>query len=101
MKRVVVTGLGIISPVGNTVEQFWDSLINGKCGIGYITRFDTEGYKVRVAAEVKDFDPTRYMDPASTRRMDLFAQYAMAAAVMTMEDSGLRARSPPTGWASI
>ncbi|NLK17883.1 MAG: beta-ketoacyl-ACP synthase II [Clostridiales bacterium] len=95
MKRVVVTGLGIISPVGNTVEQFWDSLINGKCGIGYITRFDTEGYKVRVAAEVKDFDPTRYMDPASTRRMDLFAQYAMAAAVMTMEDSGLEGKISP------
>lgn len=92
MNRVVITGLGIISPVGNTVEQFWDSLTQGKCGIGYITRFDTEGYKVKVAAEVKEFDPANYMDPANARRMDLFAQYAMAAAVMAMEDSGLEGK---------
>lgn len=95
MKRVVITGLGVISPVGNTIEEFWDSLTNGKCGIGYITRFDAEGNKVKVAAEVKDFDPSKYMDPGNARRMDLFSQYAMAASTLAMEDSGLEGKVPP------
>ena len=61
MKRVVVTGLGVISPVGNTVNEFWNSLINGKCGIDFITRFDPSDFKVKIAAEVKNFDAQKYM----------------------------------------
>ena len=62
MSRVVVTGLGAVTPVGNNVNDFWNSLVSGKCGIDYITRFDTTDFKVKVAAEVKDFDPTPYID---------------------------------------
>ena len=91
MNRVVVTGMGIISPVGNDTESFWNSLTEGKSGIGTITRFDLSGQKVTVAAQVKDFDPCRYMEKAQVRKTDLFAQYAMAAAVQAMEDAGLKA----------
>ncbi len=89
MKRVVVTGMGVISPVGNDIETFWNSLISGKCGIDFITKFDTTDYKVKIAAEVKDFDPTLYMDKNEARKMDPFSQYAMAAAVQAMADSNL------------
>lgn len=89
MKRVVVTGLGVISPVGNTVSEFWDNLVAGRNGIGLITRFDTSDYKVKIAAEVKDFDPTLYMAKSEARKQDLYCQYAMAAAVQAMEDSGI------------
>ena len=91
MNRVVVTGMGVISPVGNDTESFWNSLTEGKSGIGTITRFDLSGQKVTVAAQVKDFDPCRYMEKAQVRKTDLFAQYAVAAAVQAMEDSGLKA----------
>lgn len=89
MKRVVVTGMGVVSPVGNDLDTFWNSLINGKCGIGYITKFDTTDYKAKVAAEVKDFDALLYMDKSQKRKSDLYAQFAMASAVQAMEDSGL------------
>lgn len=89
MRRVVVTGMGIISPVGNTLEAFWNSLTKGKCGIDFISKFDTTNYKVKVAAEVKDFDPLNYMDKHAARRMDLYSQYAMAAAQMAASDSGI------------
>ncbi len=89
MKRVVITGLGAITPVGNDVSSFWNSLTSGKCGIGPITKFDTEDYKVKIAAEVKDFDPLKYMEKSETRRQDVFAQYAFAAAAQAMQDSGL------------
>ena len=90
MKRVLVTGMGIISPIGNTISAFWESLMAGQCGIGPITRFSTEGYKVKIAAEVKAFDPSLYgIDTSATHRMDLFTQYAMAAAKQAMDDSGL------------
>lgn len=95
MKRVVVTGMGVISPVGNNVSAFWENLIAGKCGIDFISRFDTENYKVKVAAEVKDFDPLLYMDKNARRRTDLYAQYAMASAVQAMEDSGLEGKVNP------
>ena len=95
MKRVVVTGMGVVSPVGNDLEQFWQSLKNGVNGIGPITHFDTTDHKVKVAGEVKDFDPTRYLDKSSIRRTDLYAQYAMAAAVQAMEDSGLQGNIAP------
>ena len=80
MRRVVVTGMGRVTPVGNDVASFWESLKSGKCGIGPITHFDTAEYKVKVAAEVKDFDPLRYMEKSELRKFDVFCQYAMAAA---------------------
>ena len=94
MKRVVVTGMGVISPVGNDLDTFWDSLITGKSGIDYITKFDTTDYKVKIAAEVKDFDPTKYMDKNEARKMDAFSQYAMASAVQAMADSNLTGIDP-------
>lgn len=90
MKRVVITGMGVVSPVGNSVDKFWNNLVNGVSGIDYITRFDTTNYKVKVAAEVKDFDPLDYYDNASeVRKADQFTQYAMGAASQAMADSGL------------
>lgn len=94
MKRVVITGMGVISPVGNELNTFWDSLIAGKCGIGFITKFDTTDYKVKIAAEVKDFDALLYMDKNEKRRTDLYAQYAMASAAQAVEDSGLSDINP-------
>lgn len=90
MKRVVVTGLGAISPVGNDVASFWKSLTEGVCGVGPITAFDTTEYKVKLAAEVKDFNPLLYMEKQEARKQDLFSQYAVAAASQAMADSGLR-----------
>lgn len=86
-KRVVITGLGVISPVGNDVETFWSSIKQGKCGIDFIKSFDTEGFKVKVAAEVKDFIPENYMDKKLAKRMDKYCQLAMAAARQAVEDS--------------
>ena len=95
MNRVVITGMGVISPVGNDLDMFWNSLVAGKCGIGMITKFDPDEFKVKVAAEVKDFDPSLYMDKNQRRKTDLFAQYAMATAVQAMEDSGLDGKVDP------
>ncbi len=89
MKRVVVTGLGVISPVGNDIPSFWQSLMEGKCGIGPITAFDTTDFKVKIAAEVKDFDPLLYMEKGEARKQDAFSQYAIAASSQAMKDSGL------------
>ena len=90
MKRnVVVTGLGAITPIGNSVAQFWDGLVAGKNGIDTITRFDPSRLTTRIAGEVKDFDPTKYMESKETRRNDLFVQYAIAAAKEAVEDAGL------------
>ncbi len=94
MKRVVITGMGVVAPVGNDLNTFWNSLITGKCGIDFITKFDTTDYKTKVAAEVKDFDALLYMDKNEKRKMDLFSQFAMAAAVQAMEDSGLKDITP-------
>lgn len=90
MKRVVITGMGVISPVGNDVPSFWNSLTAGKCGIGPITAFDTAAYKVKLAAEVKDFDPLLYMEKQEARKQDKFSQYAVAAATQAVADSGLQ-----------
>lgn len=95
MKRVVITGMGAITPVGNSVPELWESLKNGKCGIGPITKFDTEEYKVKVAAEVKDFDPLKYMDKGDVRKYDLFCQYAVAAATQAVDESGICGTLPP------
>ena len=95
MKRVVVTGLGAITPIGNDVATFWDSLITGKCGIGPITKFDASEYKVSLAAEVKDFDATKYMDKSEIKKSDLFSQYAIAAASQALSDSGIENNISP------
>lgn len=88
-RRVVVTGLGAVTPIGNTVEEFWSGIKEGKTGIGEITRFDTADYKVKLAAEVKAFNPKERMDVKAAKRMEPFAQYAVAAAKEAYEDSGL------------
>lgn len=88
-KRVVITGLGAVTPIGNTVDAFWDGIKKEQIGIGAITSFDTSDYKVKLAAEVKDFKAADYMDAKAARRMELFSQYAVAAARQAYEDSGL------------
>lgn len=88
-RRVVVTGLGAVTPIGNTVEAFWTSVKKGTVGIGEITKFDTTDYKVKLAAEIKGFDPKEHMDVKAARRMEPFSQYAVAAAREAFEDAGL------------
>ncbi len=88
-KRVVITGLGIVSPVGNNIKEAWDNIVNGRSGIGRITHFDTEGFAVNFAGEVKNFDATNYISGKDVKKMDPFIHYAMAAASEAMEDSGL------------
>ncbi len=88
-RRVVVTGLGVVSPVGIGVEESWSSLVAGRSGIGPITRFDASTFPTRIAGEVKGFDPTRFMDRKDVRRNDRFIHFALAAAEMAVKDSGL------------
>lgn len=88
-RRVVITGLGIISPIGTGVENFYNALKEGKCGIDMVTRFDTEGYDTKIAAEVKDFDPIAYIDRKEAKRMDRYAQFAVAATKMAIDSSKL------------
>ena len=88
-RRVVVTGLGAVTPIGNTVDEFWSSIREGKVGIGEITKFDTTDYKVKIAAEVKGFVAKERMDFKASRRMEPFSQYAVAAAKEAYEDAGL------------
>jgi len=88
-RRVVITGLGAITPVGNDVETFWNSIKSGVSGIDFITRFDTSEFKVKIAAEVKGFDPLVYMDRKEAKRMDVFSQFAIASAKQAVEDSKL------------
>lgn len=88
-RRVVVTGMGAVTPIGNNVEEFWSSVKAGKVGIGEITKFDTTAYKVKIAAEVKDFNVAEYMDFKAAKRMEPFSQYAIAAAVQAMNQSGI------------
>ena len=89
MRRVVVTGMGAITPIGLSVEEFWKSLVEGVSGVDYLTKFDTSEYATKFAAEVKNFDPNRYIDRKLARRMDIFTQYAVAAAKEAVEHSGL------------
>lgn len=89
MNRVVVTGMGAITPIGNDVESFWEGLKNKKIGFGPITYFDTTDYKVKLAAQVKDFDPKQHMDPKAARRMEQFAQFAVAASGQALSDAGI------------
>ena len=89
MKRVAVTGLGVISPVGNDVPAFWNALCSGTCGIGPITKFDATDYPVKLAAEVRDFDPRQYMEKLDILHSDVYTHFAMAAACQAVADSGI------------
>jgi len=91
-RRVAVTGLGLVTPVGNTVAETWDALVAGRSGAGPITRFDATRLAVRFACEVKGFEPLRYLEKKEARRLDLFAQFAVAAAVQAVKDSCLDSR---------
>ncbi len=95
MRRVVVTGLGAVTPVGNDVQTSWSSIKAGKSGIDYIKKFDTSDLKVTVAAEVKDFDPTKYIEKRDLRKTDEFTIYAVAAAAQAVEDSGIEGKIDP------
>ncbi|TAH69543.1 MAG: beta-ketoacyl-[acyl-carrier-protein] synthase II [Anaerolineaceae bacterium] len=91
--RVVITGLGAVTPIGNTVEKFFENVKAGVCGIDFITHFDTEAYAVKVAAVVKDFDPKPYLDIKETRRLDRFSQFAVVASAQAIQDSGIDLKS--------
>ncbi|MCG7857501.1 beta-ketoacyl-ACP synthase II [Flavihumibacter sediminis] len=91
LKRVVVTGMGALTPVGNTVEEYWNGLINGVSGAVPVTLFDAAKFKTRFACEVKDFDPTRYLDKKDSRKIDRFAQFALVVSDEAMADAGLNA----------
>lgn len=93
MRRVVITGLGAISPIGNNVEDMWNSVKAGKCGIAPITHYDTNDCKVSLAAEVKDFNPEDYIDKKDIRKMDRYTQFAVTAAKEAMEDAGFNLES--------
>lgn len=89
-RRVVITGMGAITPIGNSVKEFWENAKKGTVGIDYITKFDTSKHKVKLAAEVKGFNPEDYMDKRAARRLDPFCQYAIAAAQEAMDSAGLK-----------
>ena len=89
-RRVVVTGLGIISPVGNAVEEAWKAVVAGKSGVGPITQFDASNYPTRIAAEVKNFDPAHYIELKDIKKMDPFVHYGVAASIQAIKDSGLK-----------
>ncbi|MES2772134.1 MAG: beta-ketoacyl-ACP synthase II [Pseudomonadota bacterium] len=90
-RRVVITGLGIVSPVGNSVEQAWQNIIAGRSGISQVTRFDTSTFPVKIAGDVRDFDVTHYLSAKDARRMDTFIHYGMAAGIQAIKDAGLEA----------
>jgi 3-oxoacyl-[acyl-carrier-protein] synthase II len=95
MNRVVVTGMGAITPVGNDVASMWDNLIAGRHGIGTITKFDLTGFKATLAAEVKGFDPLEYLEKSEVRRLDLYSQFVIAAATQAVRDSGIEGNVDP------
>ena len=104
-RRVVVTGLGMITPLGSTVEKTWDGILAGKSGIGPITRFDATGLETTIAGEVRDFDPQDYMDRKEIRRSDRFVHFAVAAAGQALKSARLEitpelASGSPSGRAS-
>jgi 3-oxoacyl-[acyl-carrier-protein] synthase II len=89
MKRVVLTGFGAVTPLGIGKDEFWNALLEGKSGVGYITRFDASEHDTKIAAEVKGFDPTVFMEKKEAKRMDMFAQYAVAGTKMALDDAGI------------
>lgn len=88
-RRVVVTGIGVLTPIGNTVDEMWKNMLEGKSGVDLITKFDTKDFSTKFACEVKDFNIEEYISKKEARRMDLFAQYAIATASMAMDDSNI------------
>jgi len=88
-RRVVVTGLGTLSPVGNTVDEFWSALLQGRSGLGQITKFDTTGYPTRIAGEVRNFDPLNFVDKKEARRLDPYLQYAIASSALAVQDAAI------------
>ena len=88
-KRVVVTGMGAITPIGLSVEEFWENVKKGVTGFDFITKFDASEYKCKLAAEVKGFEGKNYMDFKAAKRMELFSQYAVAASKEALEDAGI------------
>ena len=94
-KRVVITGLGAITPIGNDVEEFWKNIKEGKCGIDKITKFDTTDFKVKIAGEVKGYNPEDYFERREAKRLDLFSQYAIVAS--SMERQWIRQRKRKHG----
>ncbi|MBN2841983.1 MAG: beta-ketoacyl-ACP synthase II [Sedimentisphaerales bacterium] len=88
-RRVVITGLGVITNIGQEVDLFWNNLLAGKCGLSALEGFDTEAYPVKIGGQVKDFNPDKYIDPRESKRIDRFAQFALAAAVNAVADSGI------------
>src|SRR5699024_11348367 len=93
LKRVVVTGLGALTPIGNTIPEYWEGLKNGKSGSAPITYFDTEKFKTKFACEIKNFDPLDFLDRREVRRMDRFAQYAIVSSDEAIKDANLDIRS--------
>ena len=94
MNRVVITGMGVLTPVGNDVQAYWNGLVQGKNGIGAITRFDTDGYRVKLAAQIKDFDPQLRLEKMTARKLDPFAVYALYAAQEAVDDSEILGTLP-------
>src|SRR5512137_1376273 len=94
-QRVVITGMGVVTPIGIGLEVFWDALQNGRSGVGRLTFFDTTDYPCKIDAEVKNFEPEKYIDKKTIRRMDRFTQFALAAADMAVRDAGLDTGSVP------
>jgi len=94
-RRVVVSGMGVVSPLGCDVDQFWRRLVAGESGVGEITRFDHSAHRVHIAAEVQGFDPEDYVDKRTVRRLDLFSRYAVGAAALARDDAGIDPRSDP------
>jgi 3-oxoacyl-[acyl-carrier-protein] synthase II len=88
-RRVVITGMGVISSLGHTIDEFWQNLLAGKSGIDRITRFDTANFDTKIAAEVRNFNAEDYVDKKEARRMDVFTHYALAAAKLAIDDSRL------------
>ena len=86
-RRVVITGMGTITPIGNNLNDFWDGMLKGRNGVGLITKFDTTNFETKFAAEVKDFRPENYLDKKIIRRLDLFTRYSIVAAEMALKDS--------------
>src|SRR3954451_7137990 len=89
MKRVVITGMGAITPLGNSVDEFWTNIVAGKSGAGPITKFDVSKFKTRFGCEVKNFDATQYIEKKEIKKFDLFTQYAIAASDQAMKDAKL------------
>ena len=95
MRRVVITGIGLLTPVGNDLESTWQALLAGKSGAGPITLFDTENYATRFACEVKGWDPLTYLDKREVKHLDRFLQFGVSAAMAAMDDAGFEGRRVP------